>query len=140
MARRRAPRLPWADEFEALGGHIDPDGTVLLYHATTREGAEQILREGLLRRPPDAPDSYGIYLSSSPTVAQDYGDGTVIPVRVLAADIKPDDVFPGRRIDFTARTLQGTYRPVAVGDAALIRSSPTPRPATRRRRGAWPRP
>ncbi len=119
---RKKPRVPrpvWADELESVGGKIDDDGTVLLYHATTKETAARIMKDGVLRRPSDAPDSYGVYFSSSPTVAEDYGDGTIIPVRVRAADISPDDVFPGKRLDFSVKTRQGIYKPVAVGEAAL---------------------
>lgn len=115
----RSIRPIWAEEFESVGGRIDPDGTVLLYHATTRERADEIRRDGVLRRPADAPDSYGVYVSSSTSVGGDYGDGTVVPVRVRVEDITPDDVFPGRRLDFRAPTIRGIYRPVAVGPSAL---------------------
>jgi len=123
-------RPVWADELESVGGKIDDDGTVLLYHATTKETAAKILKDGVLRRPSDAPDSYGVYFSSSPTVAEDYGDGTIIPVRVRAVDISPDDVFPGKRLDFSAQTRRGIYKPVAVGDAALRPQLP-PEPGRR---------
>ncbi|MEM0142683.1 MAG: hypothetical protein QXL94_01815 [Candidatus Parvarchaeum sp.] len=109
----------WANEFYSVGGKIDADGTVLLYHGTTKERAQNILREKVLRRPVNTPDSYGVYLSSSPTVGEDYGDGTVVPVRVKVSDLRVDDIFPGRRMDFMVPTKNGVYRPIAVGKEAL---------------------
>ncbi|MGE0367058.1 MAG: hypothetical protein AB7Q00_15120 [Phycisphaerales bacterium] len=113
---------PWAEEYAALGGVIEPDGTTVVWHATTKDKAAKILQQGVLKRPSDAPDSYGVYFAGgrdAKSVASDYGDGTLIPVRVRVADIKPDDIFPGRRLDFSAATKNGIYRPVAVGEAAL---------------------
>jgi len=103
----------WQEEFESIGGKITK-GKVWLYHATTREKAESILREGVLRDPEGAPDSYGAYLSSSESVANDYGDGTLVRVLVKASDLVPDDVFPGRRMDFLIKTRNGIYRPLDI--------------------------
>lgn len=111
---QRVPRVIWAEEFLDIGGTFNPDGTVDLYHATTKEKATQILIEGFLRRPADAPDTYGVYLSSSPDVAYDYGDGTLLKVRVRAEDLHLDDAFPGRRLDFFVPTVRGIYRPVSI--------------------------
>ena len=104
----------WADEYKEIGGTIREDGTVMLYHATTKENAAKIKSSGELLRPADAPDSYGVYFSSSKAAAKDYGDGTIVPVRVKVEDLHLDDAFPGRRLDFTARTKAGKYRPVKV--------------------------
>lgn len=115
----RERRPDWAEEFEGIGGRFNRDGTVTLYHATTKDKAEQILKEGVLRRPADAPDYYGVYFSSSPSVAEDYGDGTLIRVRVKASDLHPDDVFPGRRMDFNVPTTGGLYKPAAIESYAI---------------------
>lgn len=109
----------WADELRSAGGQIDPDGSVLLYHATTKEIAALMIASQVMMTAPGAPDSYGIYLSSSPEVSSSYGDGTVVPVRVKAQDLNPDDVFPGRRLDFQVNTVRGKYRPIAIGPKAL---------------------
>ncbi len=152
-ARRRAQRAPkeerpiWADELESAGGRIDPDGTVLLYHGTTAEAAARIRKEGVLRRPADADDSYGVYLSSSPDIARSYGDGTVVAVRVKASDLNLDDVFPGERADFSVPTKGGTYKPQSVEAtpefapplASLREPLPIPTEAAMRKRlGAQP--
>lgn len=105
----------WADEFISVGGKFNPDGSVWVYHATTRDKAVQILKEGVLRRPPNTPDTYGVYVSSSPNVWHDYGDGTVIPLKVKASDLQLDDMFPGKRVDFLAQTKHGVFVPLAIG-------------------------
>ena len=115
----REGRPDWAEEFKGIGGRFNADGTVTLYHATTKDKAEQIIKEGVLRRPSDAPDYYGVYFSSSPSVAEDYGDGTLIRVRVKASDLHPDDVFPGRRMDFNVPTTGGLYRPAGIESYAI---------------------
>ena len=116
------PRPMWADELESVGGKIDPDGTVLLWHATTKEKSAQILETGILRRPADAPDTYGVYFGTGDNyqyLAESYSDGTLIPVRARARDLKIEDVGPGKLITFYAQTKNGVYKPVAVGDVAL---------------------
>lgn len=110
----RVERPIWADDLESVGGKIEQDGTVIVYHATTADKAQSILKEGRLIRPANAPDNYGVYVSSSPRVADDYGDGTVVALRVPARDMKPDDLFPGRRLDFQIDTRGGEYRPIEV--------------------------
>jgi len=116
----------WANELESVGGKIEKGGTVSLYHATTKEKAQQIMKEGLLRRPKDTPDSYGVYLSSSKSVAQDYGDGTVIRVRVDARDLNPDDIFAGERMDFSVETKRGVYRPISVESVTPVEAPKAP--------------
>lgn len=111
MTRKCFRRPDWADEFEAAGHEIGHDGTIIVYHATTAAGAKQILRDGVLRRPKDAPDSYGVYFSTSPDVARDYGDGTLVRLNVHVNELHLDDVFPDGRMDFTARTYDGIYVP-----------------------------
>lgn len=113
----------WAEELQSVGGKIDPDGTVLVWHATTKEKGEQILKDGFLRRPADAPDSYGVYVGTGDNykyLGQSYGDGTLIPIRIKATDLNIEDVGPGRLITFYAKTKGGVYRPTAIGEKALI--------------------
>lgn len=112
--RRRYKKPQWADEFKTAGHKIDSDGTIVVYHATTAAKAKKILKEGVLRRPPDAPDSYGVYFSISPEVAEDYGDGTLVMLRVHVEDLFFDDYFPSGRMDFHAKTRGGIYRPVEI--------------------------
>lgn len=112
--KRRYRRPDWADEFEAAGHKIDPDGTIIVYHATTAAKARKIIEEGVLRRPADAPDSYGVYFSTSPEVAENYGDGTLVMLRVNVEDLKYDDWFPSGRMDFHARTYRGVYVPAGL--------------------------
>ena len=104
--------ITWLDEFIESGGKLTKDRrAAIVYHATTEDRARRIEDEGVLRSPPDAPDSYGVYVSSAPEVARDYGDGTVVKMEVLLRDMHPDDVFPGRRMDFYMVTRHGVYRP-----------------------------
>jgi len=113
--RRHYTRPDWADEFEAYGNEIAPDGTIVVYHATTAAKAKKILEEGFLRRPANAPDSYGVYFSISPEVAENYGDGTLVKLRVPVEDLGLDDIFPSTgRMDFHARTYQGIYIPIEL--------------------------
>ena len=116
--RRRAHRdleaiEMWLPEAEEYGFHVAPDGTAIVYHATTPEKAESILKEKVLRNPPGTGGNYGVYVSSSPSVVNDYGDGTtVVKMRVRAADLHLDDT-PGRA-DFPIHTTGGVYRPLEV--------------------------
>jgi hypothetical protein len=111
---RRYRRPEWADEFEAAGHKIGLDGTIVVYHATTAEKAAKILESGMLLRPADAPDSYGVYFSISCDVAENYGDGTLVKLRVPVEDLHFDDVFPNGRMDFSARTHDGVYIPLEL--------------------------
>lgn len=103
-----------AEEAKSVGAEIWNDGTITVYHATTKDKAGQIVKSGMLMRPGDAPDSYGVYVSSSPSVASDYGDGTLVKLRVKLSDLNPDDIFPGRRMDFLIKTREGKYTPTEI--------------------------
>jgi len=109
----------WQEEFEDVGGKVLPDDSVWLYHATKKETADEILKGGVLKTAPGAPHAYGIYFSSSPTAGFDYGDGTVIPVRVHANLLHLDDYFPGRRADF--RIERKIYQPLEIGKPFNVR-------------------
>lgn len=105
----------WADDFFDAGGKFEPDGSVWLYHATTREKADQIARTGVLKSPPGSPDDYGVYFASSKyELSNSYGDGTIIKVRVNPRDLNEDDIFPGERVDFMAKTRGNVYRPLEI--------------------------
>lgn len=115
-----ASRPDWAEEVEACGGKIDADGTMLLWHGTTKEKAASILREKVMRRPKDAPDTYGVFFTTNKEFAEEtYGDGTAVPVRVRVRDLRIEDTAPGRWATLYAQTRGGIYRPVAVGSAAV---------------------
>src|SRR3990167_5593564 len=90
---------PWLEEFLEVGGQIDPQGFATVYHATTANIAKQILREQKLIRPSNTPDLYGVYVSSSPSIARDYGDGTVLKLKVPSSDLILDDSFPANRVE-----------------------------------------
>jgi len=97
---------------------LNPDGTTDLYHATIRERAKKILSEGFLRKSAHMP---GVYLSTSPKIAEEYGDGTtLLRIRVRAEDLRLDDSFleidraQRDRDDFSIRTSGGKYAPISI--------------------------
>jgi hypothetical protein len=112
--KRRFVEPIWYEEFLDAGHRAARDGTVVLFHATTAAKARKIVKEGVLRRPPDAPDSYGVYFSTSPDVANEYGDGTLVVLRAPVEDLNISDAFPSGRMDFYAKTFRGVYRPIAM--------------------------
>ena len=108
----------WWDEFIQTGNKPNKDGSIIVYHATTKDKARLIQKDGYLKRPQDAPDSYGVYFSTSKEAAKNYGDGTIIPIKVKPEDLEIDDVFPGtNRIDFKAKTKGGIYTPISIEKA-----------------------
>lgn len=109
----------WEEELIDVGGQILPDETVWLYHATTKEIAKEILRTKILKTAPEAPKEYGIYAGSNPSVGFDYGDGTVVPIRVHAKDLELDDIFPGRHADFMIEATR--YKPIQIGEVFNVR-------------------
>ena len=80
---------------KATGLPLNSDGTVTLYHGTTKAAAREIVASGKLRSAGE-PD---IYLTTDPK-GGDYGDGTVVKVNVWPDQLKLDDEFPGGRKDF----------------------------------------
>jgi len=102
------------EEILDRGHKINDDGTMVLYHATTADKSAQIKKTGILKRPADAPDDYGVYLSTSPAVSESYGDGTVVKVKVKVRDLYMDDIFPDGRIDFRIPTKMGSFKPINI--------------------------
>lgn len=88
---------------------LNDDGTVTLYHGTTRDAAAEIRRTGrLVGQEPD------VYLSTVRD-GTGYGDGTVVAVRVDPKRLALDDEFPNGRADFAIHTGRaGEGVPVAV--------------------------
>ncbi len=108
-------KLYIVDEIYDKGLSVNSDGTMTLYHATTKERAPQLIKNGTFRTAEGAPDAYGVYFSTSPEVATSYGDGTLVRVKVKLSDLNLDDAFPGRpRMDFQVNTKQGIYKPVSI--------------------------
>ena len=105
---------PWANELFASGGNFNSDGTITLYHATTKDNALKILAECKLRRPPNTPDEYGVYGSTSlEHVRESYG-GDEKNTIVVAFDVNPnylhpDDFAMGRWLDFRIKTQNGVF-------------------------------
>jgi len=110
------PEKPYiVDEIYDKGLSVNSDGTMTLYHATTKERAPELVKTGIFRTAEGAPDAYGVYFSTSQEVAESYGDGTLVKVRVNLRDLNLDDSFPGRpRMDFQVNTKRGIYKPVSV--------------------------
>ena len=110
------PQAPYAIEEIIEKGHkINLDGTIWLYHGTTKDKADKIIKDQYFKSPPDAPDSYGIYFSTSDEVSDSYGDGTLVKALIKVKDLFLDDAFPGRdRMDFYVKTHNHIYHPVKI--------------------------
>ncbi len=78
---------------------VNPDGTVTLFHGTTKKAAKKITQENALRSAGE-PD---VYLTNSPK-GTGYGDGTVVAVDVHPSKLHLDDAFPDGRFDFRLPT------------------------------------
>ena len=114
----RGYRPDWLDEFEENGHTVFPDGTIQVYHGTTKEAANKILQEGVLRSPKGTPSNYGVHFSTSRDISENYGDGTVVALRVPIRDLQYEDVFLNGRMDFSANTVGNAYRPKLVSMAS----------------------
>ncbi len=102
-----------AETDEATGLPLNSDGTVTLYHGTTREAATEILRSKVLK----SAGEFRIYLTTDPTAGaidgdKGYGDGTVIAVNVKPDLLELDDEFPDGRQDFAIDAPKKTIRVV----------------------------
>jgi hypothetical protein len=74
---------------------LNSDGTVTVYHGTTKEAAKKIRATGVIKSAGE-PDVYF-------TTAKDgtgYGDGTVVAVNIDPSKLQLDDEFPDGRKDF----------------------------------------
>jgi hypothetical protein len=80
---------------EITGLPLNADGTVTLYHGTTKQNAQAIAKDSRLRSAGE-PD---VYLTTDKT-GGGYGDGTVVAVNVDPKTIQLDDEFPNGRLDF----------------------------------------
>jgi hypothetical protein len=74
---------------------------ISLYHATNKKAAESILKTKTLK----ADKERHVYVSNSPTITNDYGDGTLLKVYVNQNDLELDDEFSTGRKDYTREVL-----------------------------------
>ena len=75
---------------EETGLPINPDGTVTVYHHTSRQAAEGISETRQLRSSGE-PD---VYVTSRRETDTGYGD-TAVPIRIDPSQLILDDEFPG---------------------------------------------
>lgn len=80
---------------EATGLPLNSDGTVTVYHHTSKEKAAKILESGVLKSVAE-PD---VYVTTRREPDTGYGDAAV-PIRVDPSELALDDEFPGGRKDF----------------------------------------
>ena len=86
-----------ANIHEETGLPLNPDGTVTVYHGTTKSGAEAIKKTGVIRSAAE-PD---VYFTTEPTSENTgYGDGSVVAVKIDPKKLILDDEFPDGRKDF----------------------------------------
>ena len=79
----------------------NPDGTVTLYHGTTKQAAQKIIQEKKLLSAGE-PD---VYMTSDPMAG--YGDGTTVKFKIDPKHINLDDEFPSGRVDFRMPAAKG---------------------------------
>lgn len=106
----------------------NPDGTVTLFHGTTKEGARRIVQTGVLQSAGE-PD---VYLSTAKT-GTGYGDGTVVAVDVDPKLIELDDEFPDGRRDYR---LHAPGKKIKVGNPRIAAGVPAVGDAARKLAGA----
>lgn len=80
---------------EVTGLPLNADGTITLYHGTTKDAASSIIKDGRLKSAGE-PD---VYLTTD-KAGGGYGDGTVVAVNVHPKRVMLDDEFPDGRMDF----------------------------------------
>ena len=104
----------WLEDFLAAGHVMNRDGTVDLYHGTTKEKAAQMVQQQRMLTASGATAAYGVYLSTSPKIGVEggYGDGSVVKIRCRIQDLEIDDQFPDGRMDFSVQKKM--YRPVKI--------------------------
>ena len=79
----------------------NPDGTVTMYHGTTKEAAQKIIQERKLLSAGE-PD---VYMTTDPMAG--YGDGTTVKFNIDPKHINLDDEFPSGRVDFRMPAAKG---------------------------------
>lgn len=79
----------------------NPDGTVTLYHGTTKDAAQKIIQERKLLSAGE-PD---VYMTTDPMAG--YGDGTTVKFNIDPKHINLDDEFPSGRVDFRMSAAKG---------------------------------
>ena len=79
----------------------NPDGTVTMYHGTTKEAAQKIIQERKLLSAGE-PD---VYMTTDPMAG--YGDGTTVKFNIDPKHLNLDDEFPSGRVDFRMPAAKG---------------------------------
>ena len=79
----------------------NPDGTVTMYHGTTKDAAQRIIQERKLLSAGE-PD---VYMTTDPMAG--YGDGTTVKFNIDPKHINLDDEFPSGRVDFRMPAAKG---------------------------------
>lgn len=99
---------------EATGLPLNADGTVTVYHHTSKANAEKIAASGMLKADAE-PD---VYVTSRKETDTGYGD-TAVAIRVNPSILQIDDEFPDGRIDFRINAKRpGGGVKVLVGEAS----------------------
>lgn len=105
-----------------VGGHLLPlneDGTVTLYHGTTRAGAGKIMRTGILRSAGEP----SVFLTTS--LEAGYGDGTLLAIDVDPELLRIDDEFPDGRCDFAIDNPWTIVQRVRHADDVILDATPS---------------
>ena len=79
----------------------NPDGTVTMYHGTTKDAAQRIIQERKLLSAGE-PD---VYMTTDPMAG--YGDGTTVKFNIDPKHLNLDDEFPSGRVDFRMPAAKG---------------------------------
>lgn len=88
---------------------LNSDGTVTVYHGTKKDNAQQIKDTGYLTSAGE--DS--VFVSTF-NEGLEYGDGTVVKLRVPYRILELNDMFPSGRLDFSIKLPRGGKMPVRV--------------------------
>lgn len=104
----RPTRNATAELDENTGLPLNPDGTVTVYHGTTKAAGDSIRASGVIKSAGE-PD---VYFTTEPTASTGYGDGTVVAVDINPDKLVLDDEFPDGRRDF--RVPVGKSKSLAV--------------------------
>ena len=112
--RRNPADFGWDEELADVKAELEGE-SVWLYHATTPAIAKRIVDSGVLRIPPGANDSYGVYGTTSADEARaDNRGGAVVRFLVPLRDVEFEDYFPGLSLWAQIETRRGSYRPTKI--------------------------